>query len=231
MSDLRIEPLSATSRHRARVLRLDAPQRRNALTPATVKHLLAELHEEPDEVLVLGSSTAGVFCAGADLSVEDAARASLSDELYACYELMVTRPGPVLAVVEGAAVGGGAQLSAAADLRIASPSARWRWVGPGHGLAVGGWVLPELVGRSRALELTMTGRWLDAAEAAAAGFARVVDDPWAEVATVLDALAPVQPAALARLKRIATHGPLLQRLRAERSENFAAWTGAVPSSP
>src|SRR5699024_8039050 len=80
-------------------------------------------------------------------------------------------------------------LSTAADLRLASPRARWRWVGPGHGLAVGSWVLPELVGRSRALELTLTGRWLRADEAAAIGFARTTEDPWADLADVLETLA------------------------------------------
>lgn len=227
MSDLRIGLLPTSPGQQTRVLRLDAPARRNALSPATVEHLLAVLAEEPEEVLVLGSATTGIFCAGADLSVPDAERAALSDQLYACYELMVTRPGPVIAVVEGAAVGGGAQVSAAADLRIGSPAARWRWVGPGHGLAVGGWVLPELLGRSRALDLTLTSRWLGAEEAATAGFARVVDDPWAELAGVLETLAGARPEALARLKQITSHGSLLERLRMERAENFAAWTGAV----
>lgn len=233
MSDLRIKripPLNpASPGRRARILRLDAPRRRNALTPETVDHLLAALDEEPDEMLVLGSSTADIFCAGADLAVEDAARVRLSDQLYACYEAMVTRPGPVLAVVEGAAVGGGAQLCASADLRIASPAARWRWVGPRHGLAVGSWVLPELLGRSRTLDLTMTGRWLDATEAAATGFARVVNEPWAEVTSMVAALAAAEPAALARLKQVTARGPLLERLHEERSENLTAWNGAAPS--
>ena len=91
-------------------LRLAAPRRRNALTLETVAHLQAVLADHRDEVLLLGSTTPGIFCAGADLGVADATRADLSDRLYACYEEMVTRPGIVVAVVEGAAVGGGAQL-------------------------------------------------------------------------------------------------------------------------
>lgn len=224
MSDLRVDPARVAG---ARILRIDAPRRRNALSPETVDHLHSVLGENPQELLVLGSTTGDVFCAGADLAVPDAARAALSDRLYACYELMVTRPGAVLAVVEGPAVGGGAQLCAASDLRIASPTARWRWVGPGHGLAVGGWVLPELLGRSRALELTMTGRWLDSAEAAVAGFARVVDDPWSEAEAILENLSAAQPSALAGLKQISACGSLLERLRAERSTN-ADWSGTAP---
>lgn len=227
MSDLRV------TAHRdlpARLLRLDAPQRRNALTAATVEHLEHLLDEDPAEVLVLGSSTPDTFCAGADLSADDATRAALSDRLYACYELMVTRPGPVLAVVEGPAVGGGAQLSCAADVRFASPGARWRWVGPGHGLAVGGWILPDLVGRSRALDLTLTGRWLGADEALRAGFATVGGDPWALAEAAVGHLATADPAALGRLKQITGRGPLLERLQEERTTNAAAWTGAAPSA-
>ena len=121
---------------------------------------------EPAAPILLDSTDPGVFCAGADLTVSDAERAEISDLLYQCYEVMITRPGPVIAVVSGPAVGGGAQLAGAADLRVAGPDASFRWTGPpGRALAVGAWLLPSLVGRGLALELTMTGRWVDAAEA------------------------------------------------------------------
>ncbi len=212
-------------------VRLDAPARRNALTLATVEQLHRLLDAEPTRTLLLGSTTPGSFSAGADLDVDDATRARLSDLLYACYEQMVTRPGIVIAVVEGAAVGGGAQLSTAADLRTASSGARWRWVGPGHGLAVGSWILPSLLGRSRALDLTLTSRWLHVDEAVAAGFiSRVDDDPWSAAAEIAAGLARADVDAVARVKRVATRGPLLDRLRAEREGNRAAWSGAAPSA-
>src|SRR5260370_34641559 len=89
---------------------------------------------------------------------------------------MTPRPGPVMAAVGGPAVAGGAQLATAADLRIAGPAARFRWIGPpGRDLAVGAWVLPDLGGRGRASELAMTGRWLDAAEALALGLVHPVE--------------------------------------------------------
>lgn len=226
MSDLIVTPHPELP---VRILRIDAPQRRNALSAKTVEHLERALCANAEDPLLLGSSTSSAFCAGADLATDDATRAVLSDRLYACYELMVTRPGPVVAVIEGAAVGGGAQLTCAADLRFASPSARWRWVGPGHGLAVGGWVLPELVGRSRALDLTMTGRWLEAEEAAYSGFARIDKDPWTLARTCLDSMVDSDPTALAGLKQIANQGSLLDRLHHERSHN-AAWSGSAPSA-
>jgi len=239
VSDLKVDPLGDTDADGSMRdplggplrVRIDAPARRNALTLATVEHLHRLLDEEPTRTLLLGSTTAGIFSAGADQDVDDATRARLSDLLYACYEQMVTRPGIVIAVVEGAAIGGGAQLSTAADLRTASSGARWRWVGPGHGLAVGSWILPSLVGRSRALDLTLTSRWLDVDEAVVGGLvARVDDAPWFAATEIAAALARAEVDAVARVKRVATYGPLLDRLHAEREENRAAWSGAAPSA-
>jgi enoyl-CoA hydratase/carnithine racemase len=230
VDELTVEPLE---RLRAglpgrRVL-LDAPRRRNALSPAMVEQLHRLFAGTPDDPVVLGSTSPGIFSAGADLTVDDATRARLSDRLYELYAVMVGRPGPVVAVVEGPAVGGGAQLTTAADLRVASPAARWRWAGPGHGLAVGAWIVPELVGRARGLELTLTGRWLSADEALAAGLVASVDhDPWGAAAELVGRLARADRAALARVKQVATTPALLERLATERWANRDSWSGAAP---
>ena len=146
---------------------------------------------------------------------------------------MITRPSPIIAVVSGPAVGGGAQLAGAADLRVAGPDGRFRWTGPpGRELAVGAWLLPSLVGRGVALELTMTGRWVDAAEAERIGLVnRVYAEPGQAAAMlakqVLDRGAGVPGA----VKRVAAGG-LLDGLRAERVANRAAWaTPARPAAP
>ncbi|MDN5896874.1 MAG: hypothetical protein L0H93_22990, partial [Nocardioides sp.] len=87
-----------------------------------------------------------------------------------------------------------------------------------------------LVGRARALDLTMTGRWLGAPEALACGFvAGVSDDPWANAYGVLEALKSADASALARLKGICTDDSLRQRLAQERSGNFETWSGSAPS--
>lgn len=213
-------------------LQIDAPQTRNALTLPTVEELADVLAEHPDDLVLLSSSTPGIFSSGADLRTDDASRARLSDLLYECYELMVTRPGVVVAVVDGPAVGGGAQLTTAADLRVASPRARWRWVGPGHGLAVGAWVLPDLLGRSRALELAMTGRWLEAEHALHAGLvSELVEDPWRAAFELARTLTGCDSAALARIKDVGTRGPLVERLRMERARNAESWGGRAPAPP
>ena len=73
---------------------------------------------------------------------------------------MLASPVIIIASIHGAAVGAGAQLAVASDLRIGSPPARFRFAGPGHGLAVGAWGLPSLVGRGRAAEICLSMRWV-----------------------------------------------------------------------
>lgn len=225
--------------HGALIVRFTAASRRNSLRLDTIQALSAALDADLERTVVVGSETRGVFCSGADLKIADEERADLSDRLYALYEQIITRPGVVIALVDGPAVGGGAQLATAADLRIVTPLARFRWVGPGHGLAVGAWILPELVGRAAALELALTSRWIGADEAVRLGLATSVVDPAGEPVDALEAhldatlasLALGQSRALGRVKRIAL-GDLVGRLRAERRLNHAAWDGhaAAPSS-
>jgi enoyl-CoA hydratase/carnithine racemase len=209
-----------------RWLRLARPERRNALDPGLMAAIRDVLAAEPGTPAVIGSTDPRVFCAGADLTISDAERAVVSDLVYDCCETMVTRPGPVIAVITGAAVGGGAQLAAASDIRIAGPGARLRWIGPqkppGLDLAVGAWLLPDLAGRGAALDITLTGRWVEAAEALALGLVnRVTDDP----ERAADQLAADLAArgAGAGVKAVMAAGGLLDRLRAEREANRAAW--------
>ena len=59
---------------------------------------------EPEAPVVLGSTDPRVFCAGADLTISEAERAAVSDLIYDCCEIIITRPGPVIAVLTGQAV-------------------------------------------------------------------------------------------------------------------------------
>jgi enoyl-CoA hydratase len=213
-------------------LLLSRPDQRNALVPGMVTALTEAMQADGDAVVLLGSTDPRVFCAGADLSLPMADRGAVSDLLYECYEHMITRPGPVIAVVDGPAVGGGAQLAAAADLRIAGPGARLRFTGPaGAGLAVGAWILPDLVGRGAALEVGMTGRWVDAAEALTLGLVRrVEDDPDQVAASLAETLVAAAPLGPGRIKAVASAGGLLDRLRTERSVNRAAFDQLLAES-
>src|SRR4051812_22571332 len=130
-------------------LRLDRPERRNALDRDLVEALDDAVRGLDGHVAVLGSTDPACFCAGADLDLDDAERAEVSDGLYGLYAVMTASPVVLVAALDGPAVGGGAQLAVACDVRIAGPGTRLRFPGAGHGLAVGGWALPSLVGRGR----------------------------------------------------------------------------------
>jgi enoyl-CoA hydratase/carnithine racemase len=216
-----------------RLLLLSRPQRHNALDVDLARALRDAIAEDPSAPLVLGSADPRVFCAGADLTIPDAARAKVSDLFYECCEILVTRPGPVIAAVGGPAAGGGAQLATAADVRIAGPAARLRWTGPpGMDLAVGAWILPDLVGRVTALDLIMTARWVDAAEALSLGLVSdVVAEPLVAAADLAGDLAARGPGPLARAKPIMAAGGLLDRLRAEHQANQSAWAQALAAGP
>src|SRR5215472_2584002 len=207
-----------------RRLLLARPQRHNALDVGLARALRDAFAASPTEPVVLGSTDSRMFCAGADLTVSDADRAIVSDLLYDCYEVMITRPGPVIAAVSGPAVGGGAQLAAAADMRIAGPAARLRWTGPpGLALAVGAWVLPDLVGRGRALDLVVTARWVDAAEALSLGLvSKIAADPLQAAADLAGDLVARGPGPAARAKMIMAADSLLDRLHAEQQANRSA---------
>lgn len=210
-------------------LRLNRPDRLNAIDMPLVTSLNAAFDRVDARAVVLGSSTPRAFCSGADLALEDAERAEVSDLLYALYEKMVRLPVPIVVAIEGHAVGAGIQLCVAGDLRLAGPRAKLRAAGPGHGLAVAAWGLPSLVGRGRALDLCLTMRVVGAQEALAIGLVdRIEEDPVAAAVDLATELAGLDQDAVGRVKRVVTRASgHLGALNDERSGNRAAWSGSV----
>ena len=210
-------------------LRFDRPERRNALDRSMVQALLDAFAEPEEPVVLLGSTTRDAFCAGADLRLADDERAAVSDLLYELYGRMTACDAIVVAALDGPAVGGGAQLAIAADLRVASPGARIQVAGPGHGLAVAAWALPSLVGRGRAMDLCLTMRPVGAEEALRIGLVdRLADDAAAAGLALATELAELDAAAAARVKRVAWASALaLGALEDERAGNRAAWSGSM----
>jgi enoyl-CoA hydratase/carnithine racemase len=210
-------------------LRLNRPDRLNAIDTALVVALGAAFDRVDARAVVLGSTTREAFCSGADRDLEDAERAEVSDLLYALYEKMVRLPVPIVVALEGHAVGAGVQLAIAGDLRLAGPRARLRVAGPGHGLAVAAWGLPSLVGRGRAMDLCLTMRAVGAEEALDMGLVdRVEEDPAAAAVDLASGLARLDPDAVGRVKRVVAEASgHLEALREERSGNRAAWSGSV----
>ena len=210
-------------------LRFDRPERRNALDRPVVLALLDAFAAPEEPVVLLGSTTPVAFCAGADLRLADEERAAVSDLLYELYARMTACDAIVVAALDGPAVGGGAQLAIAADLRVAAPGATIRVAGPGHGLAVAAWGLPSLVGRGRAMDLCLTMRAVGAQEALAIGLVdRVADDAAAAALALATELATLDSAAAARVKHVAWRAArAIDALGAERAGNRAAWTGSM----
>ena len=177
------------------VLTLNRPERLNAMNYDLVRGLYDALDElEADRscrVIVLTGAGRG-FCAGLDLS-EGASPATTAGLGRAQAGMTVQKliaglvpkmrsvPQPVIAAVNGAASGGGLALALASDVRVAAESARFNVAFIRVGLSgcdIGvSWMLPRLIGASRAFELLLTGRLIDAAEADRIGLVtRVVPD-------------------------------------------------------
>jgi enoyl-CoA hydratase/carnithine racemase len=212
---------------------LDRAHRHNALDTATVDALdeaFTAADASDARAVVLGSTRAGMFCSGADLRIPDDERAAVSDRLYELYATMIGLPLPIIAAVDGAAVGGGVQLVLAADVRFGSPRAALRLAGPGHGLAVGLWGLPSAVGRGAAMHLALSGRSLNAEEAHRLGLLEDLDDdPLAAAAALAHRVVGLDRDAVARAKAAVVVGEHLpERLAEERAGNRAVFTGAVP---
>jgi enoyl-CoA hydratase len=171
---------------RVRIVRIGRPERRNAVDSATASALhdaFLAFEAAGDERVAVLTGDDAAFCAGADL--KDLPRLRPSGPLGPT-RLQLSKP--VVAAVEGWCVAGGLELAAWCDLRVAGRSARFgclerRWGVP---LIDGGTQrLPRIVGLGRALDLILTGREVDAAEAEAMGLVnRVVDDGGALAAAV-----------------------------------------------
>lgn len=185
------------------VATLDRPEKRNAIDQEMIDalhRLCAMLEETPRTLILTGSS--GVFAAGADIAqLRDRTADDARRGINAMAFIRVTElPMPVIAAIDGFALGGGAELAYAADIRIATPSLRIGNPETGLGIiaAAGAtWRLPEIVGDARASELLLTGRALDADEAL----------QWGLISSVHPA-DELLPAAHAIVDRIATNDPL-----------------------
>lgn len=199
-----------------RLLRLDRPQKRNAMDRAMVEALLAALRDagnDPAVAAIVLAGAAGGFSAGADLAEmkqlasDPAARAARSALTVALMDAPTQVPKPVVAAVQGAAMGAGASLALACDAVAMAEDARLAWPEAKHAM------LPRLVapvllrhlGPKPAFDLLATGRAVGAAEALALGLAtRVVPAAQVEVeaCAMAAAAALLPPEAMAELKRM-----------------------------
>jgi enoyl-CoA hydratase len=196
------------------VVTLDRPERRNALDHATLQSLRDAITQAVDQrarVLVL-TGAGGHFCAGADLTgVEDE---GFVDLLRSVLEGLHTAPFPVVAAVEGAALGAGTQLAMSCDLRIATADASFGIPAAKLGLTVDHWTVQQLArhaGDSLARVMLLGAEVLRGDRLYASGFVhRLVDaggvaEPALAWARELRALAPLTIAAHKVMLGVAEH--------------------------
>lgn len=178
---------------------LDRPDKLNAFTGRMMNELIEAFDraDEDDEVRVVIVTGAGRgFCAGADLSggAETFNVEGRGDDVgVSSDDQGVNRDGggrvslrifeltkPIIAAVNGPAVGVGATMTLPMDIRLASTAARFGFVFTRRGVvpeACSSWFLPRVVGIAKAQEWVMTGRVFDAEEALAAGLVRSLHEP------------------------------------------------------
>ncbi len=177
------------------VITLNRPERMNAMAFDVMipfAEALRAVGRDNDTRAVVITGAGHGFCSGADLqssgtipyiegltptTIAHRAAALLHDVIIAIYEM----PQPVIAAVNGAAIGGGMCLTMSTDLRIASTDAYFRAAGINNGLTSAelglSFTLPRAIGSTRAFEIMLSGRDVDAEEAARIGLVSSVVEP------------------------------------------------------
>lgn len=173
-----LQPVVSTRR-----MVLDRPDRANALDAGTVERLHDELElaERDGCGVVVLQARGNAFCGGLDLSgLDDESDATMLHRLIRI-QLLLERvqasPALTIAVVDGAAVGAGADLVMATDVRLATTNASLRFPGSGFGAVLGTARLAAETSPSFATEAALSARRIDADEGAHRGLWRLLDTP------------------------------------------------------
>jgi enoyl-CoA hydratase/carnithine racemase len=186
------EQIATELSERILTITLSRPERLNAWTPTMARELIeafdrADADDEVGAIIITGAGRG--FCAGADLAAGGDtfnARArgvtdGLPEDNGGQFTLRIFKSlKPVIAAINGPAVGVGATMTLPMDVRLASQAARMGFVFARRGIvpeACSSWFLPRIVGISRAMEWVTTGRVFGADEALHAGLVRSVHPP------------------------------------------------------
>ena len=228
------ENLLVDDRDGARWVTVNRPAKLNALNAAVLAELDEAVREaaatEAVKAVVITGAGEKAFVAGADIAgfvgLSPADAHAFSRRGQQLFDAIAALPKPVVAAVNGFALGGGCELAMACHLRVASSNAKFGQpevklgLIPGYG---GTQRLPRLVGRARAIELLLTGRTVDAATALQWGLVNRVVEP-AELSATVQALVAeilaVSPAAVARCLEAVRDGvdlPLARAMELEAS--------------
>jgi enoyl-CoA hydratase len=179
------------------VLTIDRAEKRNAMTYAMLAAFTDKVKEvgADDKVRVLiVTGAGGTFCAGtdlADLATIPGETRGVRGEAHegSKWWPLVQCPKPVIGAIDGFAVGMGAEFTSQCDVRIVTSRARFAWNFAHRGLVpdtgAGSWLLPRIIGPSRALRLLYSGNFLEAEEAHRIGYANELVAPEALMDTAM----------------------------------------------
>lgn len=195
-------------------LTLDRPGKKNAMNAAMFNELLAVFREidasTTDRVVVI-TGAGDAFCSGADLGERGSDTRHSLTRLHWVADIALALhriPKPIIAKVNGVAVGAGMNLALACDLIVASETARFSEIFARRGLSIdfgGSWLLPRLIGMHRAKELALLADIISAKEAGEIGLVNRVlpaSELDAFVTDWADRLAAGPPLALSMTKRL-----------------------------
>lgn len=192
---------------------LNRPEVRNALNLEMCEALLAAAKRAADDdaraVFVRGNGPQ--FCGGADLKERQGKTEQWIRErrlkAFAAYEGIEALPMPCVALVHGAVIGSGVEISAACDFIVATPDVTFKTPEAQRGTVGATQRLPRILGKRLAKDMMFTGRALTAQEALTAGLvARVVSDLDAARAEIASAIVKASPLAMRLAKRAIDRG-------------------------
>lgn len=202
---------------------LNRPDKRNAFTDEMIHRwvaLLEDCRQQDDVKAVLFAAAGSSFCAGADTGRmagnAEQTPVQARDRMTGVSHSLVRAVGrlekPLIAAVNGPAVGGGMDVALMCDVRVAAQSARFAETYARVGLlpGVGGaWFLPRIIGPAAALDLFWTGRWVEADEALTLGIVNRVfpDDEFADAARAYATeIANAAPLSVRAIKKLVYQG-------------------------
>jgi enoyl-CoA hydratase len=220
--------IGVTQAEAVMTIKLQRPERRNALNSQLVDELREAIQKVGDDgstrvIVLTGQGT--VFCAGADLS-GDAFAADYPDRLIELHKVIDAAPIPVIAAINGPAIGAGLQLAMRCDLRVVAPDSFFQFPTSKYGLALDNWSirrLSSLVGHGRARAMLLTAEKLTAEVALLTGMANrigTLEDAQAWAAEI----AGLAPLAIQHAKRVLNDDGSMEEQWPEHKELFdRAW--------
>ena len=196
--------------------RIDRPEARNALSPEVMDELATALEgfdADPEVRCIVVAGSDEVFASGADIRSlrERTFQDSLVHPAASFWKRLAAIRTPTIAAVSGFALGGGCELALSCDLIVASETAEFGQPEITLGIIPGGGGtqrLARVVGKQRAMELVLTGRRIEAAEAERMGFVNAVckKREWLDQALALAQRIAKRPPIAARLAKQAVLG-------------------------